>query len=72
MTIKINGIAHDGMQEASKRLGISRATLKRYIDNGFFTQPKWHRQGVKQKVRYFDEAWYRINEKKLKAERSKD
>ena len=72
MPIEVNGLPADGMKEAAKRLKISRDTLKRNIANGFFTEPKWIRRGVKQKVRYFDEAWYKVNEKRLRDKTGKD
>lgn len=69
MSIKIRGIEFDTMTEAERRLGISRSTLLRYIAEGFFTKPKIHPQGRKKRVRYFDEDWYRVNERRLRSER---
>ncbi len=53
------------MKEACLRLGISRATMLRYLKDGFFIQPKTHPQGKGKAVRYFDAAWYADSEKKL-------
>jgi len=66
MSINVNGIKADGIIEACKRLRISRASLLRYIDSGFFTQPKRHLLGRTIRARYFDEAWYRVNERRLR------
>jgi predicted site-specific integrase-resolvase len=71
MSIKINGVAQDGMKEACERLGISRATVLRYLKEGYFSKPKRHRQGRGKTVRYFDAAWYQINEKKLRADQKR-
>jgi predicted site-specific integrase-resolvase len=65
MTIKVKGNTFDTMAQACDRLGISRQTMLRYLEDGFFTEPKRHRQGRDKFVRYFDREWYELNESKL-------
>ncbi len=64
--MKIDGLEVDTMKEACARLKISRATMLRYLADGFFSKPRLHKQGRDKKVRVFDEGWYGSNERKLK------
>lgn len=66
MAVKVNDILEDGMKEACERLNVSRSTLLRYIKEGIVTDPPRTKQG-RTKYRYFPEAWYRLNEAKVKA-----
>jgi hypothetical protein len=70
MTLRIDGHVFDTMAEAAKRLRISRATLRRYIDDGFLSEPRRHLLGTKQEVRVFDAAWYGVNEPRMEAARA--
>lgn len=65
MPILISGETFDTMKEACERLQISRATMLRYLAEGFFSSPKRHKQGRNKLIRYFDDEWYRANEPKL-------
>lgn len=65
MAVNIKGQTYDTMKEACARLGISRATMLRYLDEGFFTEPRRHPQGRGKQIRIFDESWYATNEPKL-------
>jgi predicted site-specific integrase-resolvase len=68
MSIKVKGQLYDGMKEACDRLGISRQTMLRYLAVRYFTAPKIHKQGKQKLVRYFDDAWYDLNETKFRQE----
>jgi len=63
--ITINKERFDTMKEAGDRLGISRQTLLRYLEDGFFTQPPRQKQGRSKYTRYFPESWYATNQPKL-------
>lgn len=65
MAIRIKNQDYDMVGEACDRLGISRPTLLKYIQEGFFSDPPRHRQGRDKSVRYFPEQWYAENEPKL-------
>lgn len=65
MTIKVNGKTFDTVNEACERLSISRPTLLAYISEGFFLEPKRHKQGKNKMVRYFTEDWYRHAEQAM-------
>lgn len=67
MAIDIKGVLFDTMKEACERLEISRPTMLRYLEEGFFTQPRRHRQGKGKLVRLFDEDWYKENQPKLQS-----
>jgi hypothetical protein len=72
VSILIRGTSHDTMKEACTRLEISRLTLLRSIENGFFTEPPRHRRGIGEEIRYFPEEWYAVNEPKLAARRNRN
>ena len=72
MPMKVADRSFDTMKDACQRLQISRPTMLRYLQEGFLTEPKRHRQGRGKKVRYFDDAWYAINEERLRAARDED
>jgi hypothetical protein len=65
MSISVRGKEYDTMGDACRRLEISRSSMLRYIDDGFFTKPPVIRQGRGKTLRYFTEEWYGVNAPKL-------
>ena len=59
------GDGGDTMKKAADRLGISRSTLKIYLQDQRLTEPRWVLHGMTQDVRVFDEDWYAINEPRI-------
>jgi hypothetical protein len=54
------------MGEACRRLEISRSSMLRYIQEGFFTNPSEHKQRRGKAVRYLTEDCYLHNAPKIK------
>lgn len=69
MAILIRGVTYDTMKEACVRLDLSRATILRYLEDGFFTPPPRHSRGRGKRDRYFTDEWYAVNEAKLRQAR---
>lgn len=53
MPIQHNGSEYYTMSEAAKAMGVSRASLKRYLADGKLPEPPRIRQGTQQ-IRIFD------------------
>ena len=51
--------------EAAAQLGVSPSTLRRYLKEGFLTEPGWGRVG-RRRQREYDETWIQAAKAQLR------